>query len=512
VNSDIRISTRSGSTLATVGFAAFFAEAAAQVSTFDPRVLWDGAHSRWIATATSFDCTAGHLYLAISSGSDPMGAWTSYQFDFSGAVPDYPGLGSSSDKVVLSANEFPIVPLGGSCDLSEPGTGASLLIVDWSDLLTAGSVSGRLTTANPTLFTWRPATALTPTATLPAVVMVANGSAWDVGYATISGTNAAGNVVVSAVQDLTTLGIVASFLSPPIPLGATAFTANTVDPRPTDALWQNGMLWFVSTYPCSPGGDPTTRDCVRATELATGTATPSLSQDFLAGTASYDFFMGGIGLASDRTLYLVFSVSSGSTPISTYATSQRVVDAPNSFGPLILVASGAATYAGTRWGDYVGVAQDPVTPNAVWQADEYPDGGGYWTTRITQLFADRATYHALTPGRVLDTRISLGTGTFSSGVPRTFAVTGLAGVPSSATAVTGNLTVVGQTHAGYVALTPEPTASPTTSTLNFPVGDTRANGVTVALGAGGHLSATYVSGRAGDHTQLIFDVTGYFGP
>ena len=45
-------------------------------------------------------------------------------------------------------------------------------------------------------------------------------------------------------------------------------------------------------------------------------------------------------------------------------------------------------------------------------------------------------------------------GTFSSTVARTFAVTGHGGVPANAVAVTGNLTVTGQTSPGFVALTP----------------------------------------------------------
>ncbi len=45
--------------------------------------------------------------------------------------------------------------------------------------------------------------------------------------------------------------------------------------------------------------------------------------------------------------------------------------------------------------------------------------------------------------------------------------------------------------------------------MNFPAADTRATGVTVALGPGGTLSATF--GYAGS-THLVFDVTGYFVP
>jgi hypothetical protein len=126
--------------------------------------------------------------------------------------------------------------------------------------------------------------------------------------------------------------------------------------------------------------------------------------------------------------------------------------------------------------------------------------------------ASGATYVPLIPARLLDTRFGTGlSGPFQSGVPRTFQVTGRGGVPANATAVTGNLTVTAATAGYAVFLGPNPTASPTTSTINFVAGDNVANGVTVALGAGGTLSATYLS-TPGNTTALVFDVTGYFVP
>jgi hypothetical protein len=58
---------------------------------------------------------------------------------------------------------------------------------------------------------------------------------------------------------------------------------------------------------------------------------------------------------------------------------------------------------------------------------------------------------------------------------------------------------------------PVESATPATSTLNFVAGDILANSVTVALGSGGTLSATYIS-TPGNTTDLVFDVTGYFIP
>jgi hypothetical protein len=54
--------------------------------------------------------------------------------------------------------------------------------------------------------------------------------------------------------------------------------------------------------------------------------------------------------------------------------------------------------------------------------------------------------------------------------------------------------------------------NPTSSTLNFPFADDRANAVTVALGAGGSLSATYAAPILGPTAHVILDVTGYFVP
>jgi hypothetical protein len=130
----------------------------------------------------------------------------------------------------------------------------------------------------------------------------------------------------------------------------------------------------------------------------------------------------------------------------------------------------------------------------------------------TVVPAAGATYKALTPTRLLDTRFGVGlSGPFGSLVARTFQVTG-AVVPSNAVAVTGNLTVTGQTTLGYLYLGPAPIDRPTSSTLNFPPGDDRANAVTVALGAGGTLSATFAAPSLGATANVIFDVTGYFVP
>jgi hypothetical protein len=83
-------------------------------------------------------------------------------------------------------------------------------------------------------------------------------------------------------------------------------------------------------------------------------------------------------------------------------------------------------------------------------------------------------------------------------------------VPADAVGITGNLTAVDEGSKGYFALTPaNPGGVPTTSTLNFPMGDIRANAVTIPLGTGGGLWVTFV-GTKGTHADVVVDVSGYF--
>ncbi len=133
---------------------------------------------------------------------------------------------------------------------------------------------------------------------------------------------------------------------------------------------------------------------------------------------------------------------------------------------------------------------------------------GYFTPDATG-----AAYVPLTPARLLDSRIGMGlSGAFSSHVARTFGVAGVGLVPAGSVAVTGNLTVTGQTSLGFLYVGPAPANDPPSSTLNFPAGDNRANAVSVALGSGGTLSITYAAPTTGPTAQVVFDVTGYFSP
>ena len=97
----------------------------------------------------------------------------------------------------------------------------------------------------------------------------------------------------------------------------------------------------------------------------------------------------------------------GSTPRAT-AAYQSAKAANNSLSTRALLSAGTGTYPGTRWGDYVGVAQDPQVPNAVWQGNEFSAGADFWATEVSQLQTGGNSYVPIVPVRVLDTRFGTG--------------------------------------------------------------------------------------------------------
>jgi hypothetical protein len=133
---------------------------------------------------------------------------------------------------------------------------------------------------------------------------------------------------------------------------------------------------------------------------------------------------------------------------------------------------------------------------------------------VTPMTVAGATYVVISPTRLVDSRTSKGGLTkLSANHHQTVTFSG-GPIPTDALALTGNLTVTNQTAAGYFSLTTDPNDAPLTSTLNFPVGDNRANGVTVPLNTSGPtptLSFVYVA-HGGATADVILDVTGYFVP
>jgi hypothetical protein len=117
--------------------------------------------------------------------------------------------------------------------------------------------------------------------------------------------------------------------------------------------------------------------------------------------------------------------------------------------------------------------------------------------------ADPGGFVALSPTRYVDTRYTLpvaANGTLD------LLIAGRNGIPSTASAVSVNVTVTTPKASGYISAYPTG-SSPNSSTLNFLAGQTVPNGAIVRIGAGGSITLLNASGGT---SNLIVDVTGYY--
>lgn len=118
----------------------------------------------------------------------------------------------------------------------------------------------------------------------------------------------------------------------------------------------------------------------------------------------------------------------------------------------------------------------------------------------------------VTPFRILDTRLGIGTGGVTSAVAAgqsvSLQVAGVGTVPADATGVVLNITSNAATDPGYVTVWPTGQPRPEASVLNLAPGQDLPNMITAALGEGGRIDLYNFVGSV----HLIADVAAYLLP
>ncbi len=115
---------------------------------------------------------------------------------------------------------------------------------------------------------------------------------------------------------------------------------------------------------------------------------------------------------------------------------------------------------------------------------------------------------ALSPTRVLDTRVGAAPARVAAHGVVHLVVGGVGGVPDrGVSAVVLNVTVTNPASSGYLTVFPEGQARPTASNLNMVRGQTVANLVVVGVGVGGKVA---LFNGTGGPVDLVVDVEGYY--
>ena len=505
-NSTLSIWTKSGSLVTSYDLNTFFPLPPGFVFS-DPRILYDAESGRWFLSGLAFDPTNNsEVFIGVSATSDPTGAWNKYPLAMTpGVLHDQPMTGISSDKVVISWNDY----TGNSINTAM-FSGAETWVLQKSDLL-AGIPAPRHFAFAPDLSRFRivPAQSLTPTSTEWLTYNNSNclegcttGSP-TVGVIAITGTPAGNNVIATEHDPA-----IRPTIAPPHPRQPSGIPVDTAtDDRFLSAVWQSGTLWVSGNDACMPTGDSVLRSCMRLVAISTNGASPTVTQDFDGGANSIDMYYPAVTLDSSGDLFIAFSESSPSEFPTAAAVDIRAA-APGTFENEITVAPGLGSYSGTRWGDYSAAAPDPSNPGAVWVTAEYqasatdPGNWGTATDRLAILPPSELT--TITPQRLLDTR-SMG-GRLGPGRSLSLTVAGGGtGAPANASAVVMNVTVTNTTAASFLTVYATGSAKPLASNLNWVPGQTVPNLVEVPVGGG---QVTFFN-RIGS-TDLVVDLEGYF--
>src|SRR3989442_8098328 len=372
-----RISDKLGTPISSFSLQSFFGVDSG-FGESDPRVIYDAISGRWFAVYLqySFAQSSSSIILAVSTTNNPTGTFCRYRVGNPTVemfLQDYPMLGVSDDKVVISYNGFAFPSL--------VFIGAGYYVLNKSDL-TACSAAVRLARSAPSQssVTPHPAQSLTSTSDL---FMPMHASPSAITLLRISGVPGVSPVTATA----SSFPIRAWNAPPNASQAGSAVLLDTGDDRVLSVAWRNNSLWLAGNEACTPTADSSARSCLRLVELATDTTT--VRQDMTFGASGvYDFYPA---LRPDgaANLHVVFTSSSASTFAGAQVTGRLAPDPPNTLGPStqIRAGGGAQTASSGRMGDYSAAAVDPSDTSLVWVVAEYiqSSGSANWGTFIARL-------------------------------------------------------------------------------------------------------------------------------
>jgi hypothetical protein len=383
----------------------FFAGLAGTLGTecFDPKVVYDQYAGRFVVvtlertTDAALNVTGSRILVAVSKTSDPNLGW--WRFAINGMLniggtnywADYPGIAVDDKAVYLTHNMFSVTP-------PYPGVGSRLWIINKAPTYggpdnniafavydAVGAAGGIQSTHMPTHM-WGP---------LPAGT---GGNVLGTYLVMYSGLNAAGIEAIQFIEVANPLGAPVFTLAQPsvgnmdsgaafsgaTQLGTTRRLA-TNDRRCLNAVWRNGQIFLAAS--CMPAagadvGEVTAHwwrfNCAGPAAGITLADQGNAGAEDL-GANTYTWFPN-VQVDVNLNMAVGFAASNGTIYAGAYYATRNFADAAGTIGGTMTLAAGLDWYvrtfsnsltASSRWGDYSGLALDPVDECSFWVYNEY---------------------------------------------------------------------------------------------------------------------------------------------
>jgi hypothetical protein len=392
VNTQFAIFDKDGNKIKTIDGAAWVALSDTNPGVVtDPKVVYDHFDKRFVLVWLTINTTTAKAYwtVSVSHDSTPLGIWYTWALpcNLNGTTDshnygDYEGLGFDKDCLYITGNMFPIA--GGNFAYTK------LRIIPKAQLYAnnAGSVNWtdfwNITVPNSSQSTF---------GLRPSIIYGTPNE-----YYLIFGSNSGGSAFslfkltgqLTAAPKLTGVNVpVTTYGSAPDVnqlggSGTTLIDGGSAAIR-NEPVYRDGFLWAVHSVRNPISSIYSSVHYVKI-DVAAGTKV----EDFVFGDPGFWHNYPAVMVDQDKNMAISYSQSDTGSYIGAYYTSRLASD-PVGLQPSKPLQLGKGnyivTFSGTRnrWGDYMGIALDPVDNSNIWMFTEYAAGTNLWGTWVGEL-------------------------------------------------------------------------------------------------------------------------------
>ncbi|MCZ6775282.1 MAG: hypothetical protein O7D34_02355, partial [Ignavibacteria bacterium] len=392
VNTSFRIWDKNGTVLKTISAALWLASALPGANPFDPQIIYDHHDNRWVMTWDNQQgTTTGEILVSVSDDDDPIGTWynwslPSHQVGDSVTTnwSDYPQLGFDDQALYVTGRQFGLTTGGfnymliriiGKAQLYA-NTGGSVTWTDFWDLRDPDDIGVAPDGIQPTVSFDSPGTAF-----------FMNDSPFSIGtYFTLwKITDPLGSPTISAVN----IPVVQYSTAPNADqLGGSTTLIEAGGTRLRgQPVYRDSSLWAVHSI-----ANPTNSAYSALHYVRFNPFSNTNLEDAAMGVDGFWHFYPTLMVNQDTSVVVTFSRSGLTEYVGAFVSGRKDTDPPG-LAPSVPIKVGEANYVvgatRNRWGDYMGIALDPVEGDAVWAFTEYAASpGNRWGTWVGKVKFD----------------------------------------------------------------------------------------------------------------------------
>jgi hypothetical protein len=397
VNSQFAVFDKDGNMIKSIDATKWLAPAVPNPGVVtDPKVMYDHFNKRFVMVWLTINNSALQSYwtISVSQDSTPLGTWYTWALPSNmngnidaGNYGDYEGLGFDKDCIYITGNMW---SLSGATEMY-----SKIRIIPKAQLYanTAGEVKWwdfwDITTPNSSTATFgiRPAIVFgTPNEYYLIFGSGDNGNA----FSLFKLTNTLTIPTLSAVNiSVTSYGAAPDANQ----LGGSTVLIDANSSRITkEPIFRDGFLWVVHSVRNPKSSLYSSIHYVKI-NVSSGKAV----EDFVFGDPGFWHFYPSLMVDKDENMAITYSQSDTVNYIGAYYTSRLATD-PVGLQPSKPLQTGKGNYVVTftgnrnRWGDYNGIALDPVDNNNIWMFTEYAGATNKWGTWMGELRLTPSAY------------------------------------------------------------------------------------------------------------------------